>query len=233
MASCATAPAAALSPSPRAVQAVLTLTGVNTYTGITTLSAGTVQIFAESGLGSNPGAFSASQLTLNGGTLQTSGTFAIDDSNRGITVGASGGTFSTDALTTLTLSNPIAGAGAGPLTKLGAGTLVLGSTNTWTAATPATALTINAGTVQFSTDANLGNAANRITLGRGAIEFTGGTTVSGRTVNIPTTGGTILANGTGGARIHPHDGRRHFGRDGRWLRQWKYCRPSGGFWNRW
>jgi fibronectin-binding autotransporter adhesin len=89
----------------------LTLSAANTYTGRTIINAGTIAINAESRLGANPTAFAADHLTLNGGTLQSTATFAIDDANRGISLGASGGTFNTNASTTLTVSNVIAGSG--------------------------------------------------------------------------------------------------------------------------
>ena len=73
------------------------------------------------------GAFNAAAVTLDGGTLRIGGSMTIDDSNRGITLGTNGGTFSTDANNTLTIgsaatsyANVITGAGA--LTKTGSGT---------------------------------------------------------------------------------------------------------------
>lgn len=95
----------------------------NAYTGKTIAQSGTLLLAVETALGSAPGSAIADQLTLNGGTLRSSATFAIDDANRGVTIGASGGTFAPDAGTTLTLSEPIAGSGV--LTKSGAGTLII------------------------------------------------------------------------------------------------------------
>ncbi|MDP1587062.1 MAG: autotransporter-associated beta strand repeat-containing protein [Prosthecobacter sp.] len=131
----------------------LTLSGANTYTGRTIINAGTIAINAENRLGSNPAAFAADQLTLNGGTLQSSATFAIDDVNRGITLGAGGGTFNTNASTTLTVSSVIAG--SGNLTKSGGtGTLTFTKANTYTGST-----TVLAGTLRIASGGSIGVAS--------------------------------------------------------------------------
>lgn len=98
----------------------LTLSAVNTYTGGTTFTAGTLQIGADSALGDAAGG-----LTFNGGTLATTSTFA---SARGVTLTGTG-TLSPSTGTTLTLSGIVSGTGA--LTKSGAGTLVLSGANTY------------------------------------------------------------------------------------------------------
>lgn len=111
----------------------LVLAGTNTYTGQTVISAGKLSISSETNLGANPGTATPDQLLLNGGTLLTTATLVIDDSNRGITVGASGGTIETAASTTATISNVITGGGI--LTKEGTGTLLFTAANTNTGAT--------------------------------------------------------------------------------------------------
>ena len=115
----------------------LTLKGPQSgYTDIggkTTINGGTVAIGGENWIGKNPAAFAADHLKLDGGTLRTTNSFAINDSNRGITLGSGGGTFSVDSGTTLTVSNLIAGSGS--LTKTGVGTLTLSATNTYSGAT--------------------------------------------------------------------------------------------------
>jgi autotransporter-associated beta strand protein len=83
----------------------LSLTGANTYTGITTVSAGTLSI----GSGSTTGSISNSSNVTNNGTL------TFNRSN------------------TYTYSGIISGTGA--VTKSGAGTLTLSGTNTYTGAT--------------------------------------------------------------------------------------------------
>ena len=79
----------------------LTLSGVNTFTGTTTINDGSLSISADSGLGTAPGAPTPGHLIFDGGTLNNSATFTLD-SNRGIDLQAGGGTFVTDFGTTLT-----------------------------------------------------------------------------------------------------------------------------------
>ena len=108
----------------------LTLAGTNTYSGGTTINAGTVALTGDANLGTAPLAATAGQLTLNGGTLQNTAVMTLD-ANRGIALASSGGTFQTDANLAY---NGIA-AGTGALTKTGAATLLLGGANTYTGAT--------------------------------------------------------------------------------------------------
>ena len=55
----------------------LYLPAVNTFTGSTTISAGTVSINADSGLGVPPGSPTAGHLVFNGGTLRTNASFTL------------------------------------------------------------------------------------------------------------------------------------------------------------
>ncbi len=81
----------------------LTLGGTNTYTGTTTVNSGILSISKDANLGTAPGAATANSLTLNGGTLQVTGTTANNAggtivANRGITLGAAGGTINVASL---------------------------------------------------------------------------------------------------------------------------------------
>ncbi len=111
----------------------IVLAGTNTYTGRTVVGAGTLRISNEQNLGSNPLSSTADQLTLAGGTLNTTASFSIDDSNRGITLAPAGGAISVNGSTTLTVANAISG--SGNLTASGTGTLALTAANTFTGTT--------------------------------------------------------------------------------------------------
>jgi len=177
-----------------------TLSGTNTYTGATTINAGTLSIGTDNNLGTAPVAVTANDLNFGGGTLQTTGTFALS-SNRGVTLNAGGGTIDTTSGTTLTYGGIVAGTGA--LTKTDTGTLTLSGTNTYTGAT-----TINAGTLSIGTDNNLGTApvavtANDLNFGGGTLQTTGtfalssnrGVTLNAGGGTIDTTSGTTLTYG--------------------------------------
>ncbi|MFM1769763.1 MAG: hypothetical protein RJA22_2292 [Verrucomicrobiota bacterium] len=150
----------------------LTLLGAHSFTGKTIINGGTVAIGAEDRLGANPASPTADQLTLNGGTLRGTVSFSIDDTNRGVTLGAGGGTLQADNATTLTLANAMAGAGA--LTKAGAGALELSASNTYAGAT-----LVDAGTLAVRNATALGAATNGTTVAAGAaLEFNGNLTVA-------------------------------------------------------
>jgi len=150
----------------------LVLSGTNTYSGGTTVTAGTLQVSSDANLGG-----SAGDVTLNGGKLAVT---AEMTSARDVTVGASNGEIEVASATTTTLSGTVGGAGS--LTKSGAGTLVLSGTNTHATTT------VSAGTLSVSSDANLGSG--NITVNGGTLATTADMT-SARTVNVGTSNGVI------------------------------------------
>nr|WMC97425.1 autotransporter-associated beta strand repeat-containing protein [Aminobacter aminovorans] len=116
----------------------VTLTGTNTYTGGTDISGGTLSVASDASLGNGV-------LSFNGGTLNATASFAT---GRDATLGASGGGLSADAGMTLTYNGLLSGTGA--LSKSGAGTVVLGATNTYAGGTA-----VNAGTLRLGAGGSL------------------------------------------------------------------------------
>lgn len=170
--------------------------GTNTYTGETEVTGGLLAPVAESALGPNPGSFTAGQLTLNGGGLRATNNLAINNPNRGITVGAAGGSLSPDANTTLTIASTIGG--AGNLTVSGAGTADLTGANDYTGKT-----ILSSGTLAIGAEAALGTApgsptADQLTLNGGTLRGTSSLAVSSanRGITVNATGGTLSPDAT-------------------------------------
>ncbi len=191
----------------------LTLSGVNTYAGGTTLTAGTLAAGNDSALGTGT-------LTLNGGTLQASGAARTLANN--LTVG---GNFAVGGTNDLTLSGTV-GLGTGTriitvnntgsttlagvisgtalLSKAGAGTLTLSGANTYSGGT-----TVSAGTLQSGGSNSLGTTGTVTINAGGTIDLSGNTqtfaTLSGAgnlsnigslTVNAGTFSGPISGVGS-------------------------------------
>ena len=179
---------------------VLTLAGVNIFTGTTTVTGGSVSVAADSGLGA-----ASAGLTLDGGTLRTTGTFNLVNT-RTVTVGAAGGTIDTAAATTLTVDGAIGGAGS--LTKIGAGEVILSVAGTYSGATNVNAgtLTLGASDLLSATALNLGgglfqmgafnDTVDVVTLTSGSITSSTGV-LTGTSYNVQ--GGSASAILAGGA----------------------------------
>jgi fibronectin-binding autotransporter adhesin len=192
------------------------LSGANIYTGVTTISGGilSTQLLANGGVASGIGQSTnaAANLVLDGGTLQYTGAGASTD--RQFTLTANGGGIDASGTGTLTFANTAAialsGAGSRALTltgtntatntlaaslgdsggpssliKSGAGRWVLTASNSYTGGT-----VLNAGTLQVSADANLGDAAGALTFNGGTLENTAAFS-SGRAVTVNSGGGVF------------------------------------------
>ncbi|MBZ9921685.1 autotransporter-associated beta strand repeat-containing protein, partial [Mesorhizobium sp. BR1-1-7] len=137
----------------------------NTYTGVTTVSGGTLSVntLANGGVASGIGASSADSANLvlqGGGGLQYTG--VTGSSDRGFTLGTGNGRIDVSApATALTFSGVATGAGG--LTKEGAGTLVLSGTNLYQGGT-----TINAGTLRAGSIQAFGSQTALMTVNAGA-----------------------------------------------------------------
>lgn len=149
----------------------VTLSGANTYTGSTLISEGALQI----GNGGTTGSLSTSSAITNNGTLIF---------NRSDNI-AQGTTFSAGAIS-----------GTGMLVKNGAGTLTLGSANTYSGTT-----TINAGALRATNAAALGTTAAGTTVANGAaLELAGGIAIGAEALTLNgsgISGGGALRNISG------------------------------------
>ena len=136
--------------------ALLTLTGTNnTYSGGTTISAGTLQIGdGISSPGSLPGNVVASALTYSttNGAVTASGALS----------------FNTPALMSITYSGNISGSGSGGLTKTGAGLLTLSGSNTFTGTT-----TLSAGNLAYASLSAVSSTSNILINSPGAVNVGG------------------------------------------------------------
>jgi autotransporter-associated beta strand protein len=122
----------------------LTLTNSNSYGGGTLINSGTLSIGADYTLGSGG-------LMFDGGTLQTTGNFALQ---RNVTLLPAGGAIDTSGFD-VSLPGFITGSGA--LRKTGDGILTLSNSNSYSGGT-----TIDGGTLNFATTAALPTTGNII-----------------------------------------------------------------------
>jgi autotransporter-associated beta strand protein len=137
----------------------LILAGTNANTGVDTLTAGELSVGADANLGNG------SSINFNGGTLQITGTTLtsaaaghIGSHPYSITANATAGFDINDPNNTFTISDALT-QGAGGLTKLGAGTLVLTNANTYMGTT-----LIGGGTLQLGNGGTTGSLNSSSTI---------------------------------------------------------------------
>jgi fibronectin-binding autotransporter adhesin len=141
----------------------LTLNGNNSYTGGTTINAGTVAITSGTSLGAVSGA-----ATIGNATLQVASDVT---SARNFVLASSGSKINPDAGATYTMSGTLSGTGT--LNKSGDGILVLTGANTYTGGT-----IVNAGTVVVNSGSSLGNSSAAVQLNAGTLQVASGFTTT-------------------------------------------------------
>jgi autotransporter-associated beta strand protein len=168
----------------------LTLTGANSYTGVTDVSVGTLQAGAADTFSSS------SAVTVETGAMLDLNSY---DQAIGSLAGAGGVTLGSAILTTggdgtsTTFSGTLTGGAASGLTKTGAGIFTLSAD----ASGFSGAVTVSGGEINFSDDANLGDgsASNTVTLkSGGGLQF-GASFTTSRDLTLGAGGGTVDTNG--------------------------------------
>ena len=188
----------------------LILAGANTYTGPTTVSAGTLQLAKEVALYNNAsGNWTASNIVVsNGATLYlnvggtgefTSGDLdillALGTGSGGFLSGAIVGLDTTDAASGFTyagvIANPNSGANALGLNKLGTNTLVLSGANTYSGGT-----IVSAGTLQLTGVGGVGSGP--VSVVGGTLDLNNLTRTFGSTLLLGGASASTLAIGASG-----------------------------------
>lgn len=166
------------------------LSGVNTYTGVTTISAGILSVatIGDGGVAGNLGAASstATNLVLGGGTLQYTGATTSTNRNFVLNTGTTSSIEITAGANMLTLTGASTNT-TGALTKLGTGSLKLSGANLYTGTT-----TIDEGVLQYGVANAISSGAVIVNDG-GIYDLNGFSDVIGAlTVNSGTTGGSVI-----------------------------------------
>ncbi|WP_306577304.1 autotransporter domain-containing protein [Bradyrhizobium sp. SRS-191] len=161
------------------------LSGANSYTGGTTVSAGWLQLNGSATLGAT-----SNTLEVSGGTLDLGGTTQTQNGGVSLTGGTiANGTLSSNASFDLQSGAVSASlAGTGGVSKTGSGTVTLSGANSYTGGT-----TISAGTLELSGSGTLGAISNTLMMWGGTLDL-GGTSQT-QNGGVSLSGGTI-ANGT-------------------------------------
>ncbi len=156
----------------------LILSGANTYTGNTAISAGTLQVTNNSSVGTG-------NVVLNGGVFQADGVSDLKFNNR-FRMNAAGGAIDANGVALTLSGNIVDGAGAGPLTILdssvGSGRVIMTGNNSYTGGTTI----CNCATLQLGTSGNSGSIV-------GIVDNEGTFNI----VNADTSGITTVTNQSG------------------------------------
>lgn len=200
---------------------MLTLSGSNTYTGTTTLSAGTLSLGSADAIGPS------GTILFSGGTLQFSAANTTDYSARFSTAPNQQYRFDPNGKS-VTVGSDLTSSG-GSLFKTGTGTLILSGANTYSGATTVTgsgilrasgnAQALGAGTLVLNnsslklqlagdTDLNFGRnttvsasatiVADRVTTGPGTTHALGTVTIASAATSLALEKGSLVTSGTAG-----------------------------------
>jgi autotransporter-associated beta strand protein len=178
----------------KAGSGTLTLSGSNSYTGVTNVNAGVLALGTSSALAGG------GTISFGGGSLQFSANNTEDYSGR---IKSSGSAVSIDTNSqAVTFASAIDNTNTGGLTKLGSGALALSGSNSYTGGT-----NVNAGVLSFATN-GLGTSGT-VRLNGGTLQWAGGNTqdisgrlalVSGSTATLDVGSNNVtLATGFGGS----------------------------------
>ena len=180
----------------------VTLSGNSSYTGPTTVNAGTLKLGSAAALGSTNG----NTVLVNGATLDLNGQTNVPELVVIEGAGAGTGALLNSSTNVATLGGPVTLAndaavggsrnlvingvirGAFVLTKAGTGTTTLAATNVFTGGT-----VVNSGILALANGQAVGNAPVIVNSGGTALQLNGGITVAG--VSLANNNGTSGANG--------------------------------------
>ena len=158
----------------------LTLTGVNDYSGGTSVKSGTLSVASNSALGALNGT-----LILDGGVFESTSAFSMQ--TREVAIGAGGGTFHTSA--SLTLEGALTGTGG--WIKTGTGELIFGGDESAFTGTGS----VQSGTVRVNGTLGGDLMAQTGAVLRGAGKISGNTTVNDGAILMGLDGNTLTFDG--------------------------------------
>ncbi|WP_050028141.1 autotransporter-associated beta strand repeat-containing protein [Verrucomicrobium sp. BvORR034] len=160
--------------------------------------ANSIAIFSAGSDATNAYGVSVSGAQDIGGITFEEGTVTLGDTGT-LNLGTGSGTFNVASALTATINNVISASASATttiFTKTGAGTLVLGNANTFGGSGKRVA--IQNGTLQFASDAALGNSANAIDLGTASsvatLAYTGGSVTIARAIVLGNLAGSATGN---------------------------------------
>ncbi|MFZ0436004.1 MAG: autotransporter-associated beta strand repeat-containing protein, partial [Chthoniobacterales bacterium] len=188
---------------------IWTLSGTNTYSGGTTVSAGVLTITTTNAL---PGWNTSGRYSVASGATLAVGTNITDDNVTNMVYGttnfASGSAIGYDTMggsrtLSLVLSNTTNGAGVLGLTKVGEGTLTITNANTYTGTT-----TISGGTLIASNASALGAASGSLAVTAGTLNLAGNNITK---AGLSGGAGGVITNGTGSATLTLVNSNTSFG----------------------